>query len=226
MALFKRRVAAAKASPPTSPGNSKAARLAADLGRIETKRRNTVRRVRIEQVEAGLSGNENAASGNGDNVVVAAGAEELEKLRTERDEYLNLARRERAELDNYRKRVARDRENLKRESLAGFLKEFFGPLDDLDRVLVESEKTHSYDTLQAGVRILEENLWRALAKAGVKKINAKGKPFNPEFHEAMAAVPSTDAQPNTVLEVYDNGYKLDDFVLRPARVVVSKEPDN
>lgn len=215
MTTFKRRVAAAKASPPPSPGGGKAARLAADLGRIKAKRRDDALRVKVEQVEAGLSGVENTAD-----------AGEMEKLRAERDGYLDLARRERAEFENYRKRVARDRENVKRESLAGFLREFFGPLDDLGRVLAESEKTHSHETLRAGVRILEENLWKALAKAGVKKISAEGKPFNPEFHEAMAVVPSADVPPNTILEVYDNGYKLDDFVLRPARVVVSKEPES
>lgn len=192
-------------------GGSKAARLAAHLGRIEAARRGRAARV----VEA------NAIEDAGANRETAA---EIEKLRAERDEYLNLARRERAELDNYRKRVERDKQNAKRENLAEFLKEFFGPLDDLGRVLSESAKEHSYDTLQAGVRILEENLWKVLAKAGVKKINAQGKPFNPEYHEAMAAIPSADVPPNTVLEVYDNGYKLDGFVLKPARVVVSREP--
>lgn len=196
-------------------GESKAARLAAELGRIDKKRKGTARIEpdKTEHVES---------------VAMAEGgdaAADIEKLKAERDEYLDLARRERAEFDNYRKRVTRDMANIKRESLAAFLKEFFGPLDDLGRVLTEASKNHSYETLHEGVRILEDNLWKVLAKAGVKKINAKGKPFNPEFHEAMAAVPSADVPPNTVLDVFDNGYKLDDFVLRPARVVVSREPD-
>lgn len=146
-------------------------------------------------------------------------------LTAERDSYLDMARRERADFDNYRKRVERDMQQIKRESLAGFLKEFFGPLDDLDRVLQESAKSHSYESLATAVRLTEENLWKALAKAGVKRIDAKGKLFDPNLHEAMAAVPSAEVPPNTVLEVYDNGYKLDDFILRPARVVVSRAPD-
>ena len=159
---------------------------------------------------------------------ICAGAQPepgLEEIRAERDSYLDMARRERADFDNYRKRVERDMKQIKRESLAGFLKEFFGPLDDLDRVLAESAKNHSFESLVQGVRIMEENFWRALAKAGVKKIDAKGKPFDPSLHEAMAAVPSADVPPNTVLEVFESGYKLDDFILRPARVVVSRAPD-
>lgn len=151
-------------------------------------------------------------------------SEELLKLREERDSYLDLARRERADFDNYRKRIEREMKAMKRESLASFLKDFFGPLDDLDRVMQETQKSHSFESLVQGVRLMEENFWRSLAKAGVKKIDAKGKPFDPNMHEAMAAVPSADVAPNTVMEVYENGYKLDDFILRPARVVVSRAP--
>lgn len=149
----------------------------------------------------------------------------VEEVMAERDSYLELARRERADFDNYRKRVERDMKQIKRESLAGFLKEFFGPMDDMERVLAESAKSHSYDSLVTGVKLMQENFWKALKKAGVKKIDAQGQPFDPNLHEAMAAVPSSDVPPNTVLEVYENGYELDDFVLRPARVVVSRAPD-
>ncbi len=170
-----------------------------------------------------------AASGQGESAVRQAleadALKQLDALKAERDSYLELARRERADFDNYRKRVQRDMAQMKRESLASFLKEFFGPLDDMDRVLLESQKNHSFDSLVAGVRIMEENFWRVLAKAGVRRIDAKGKPFDPALHEAMTAVPSADVPPNTVLEVFDNGYKLDDHVLRPARVVVSRAPD-
>lgn len=149
----------------------------------------------------------------------------LEELTAERDSYLDLARRERADFDNYRKRVERDMAAMKRESLANFLKEFFRPLDDMDRVLAESVKNHSFESLATGVRIMEENFWRVLAKVGVRKIDALGKPFDPNLHEAMTTVPTAEAPPNTVVEVFDNGYKLDDFILRPARVVVSRAPD-
>ncbi len=150
--------------------------------------------------------------------------QEIETLRKERDTYLDMARRERADFDNYRKRMQREMAQMKREALASFLKEFFGPLDDMDRVLAETTKSHSFESLAQGVRIMEENFWRTLAKAGVRKMDAKGKLFDPAQHEAMAAIPSADVPPNTIMEVLDNGYKLDEFILRPARVVVSREP--
>lgn len=149
----------------------------------------------------------------------------FEAMKAERDNYLDLLRRERADFDNFRKRTDRDMKQLKRHSLASFLKDFFDPLDDLDRVLVESGKGHSYDALATGVRIMEEKFWRILAKSGVKKIDARGKVFDPNQHEALTVIPSRDVPPNTVIEVCENGYKLDDFVLRPAKVVVSREAE-
>ncbi len=169
---------------------------------------------------AEAAGNDKAAENSA--APAEATPELLAEVRAERDSYLDLARRERADFDNYRKRMEREMRQLKRESLANFLKDFFGPLDDLDRVLQESVKTHSFEALATGVRIMEENFWRTLAKAGVKKIDALGKPFDPNLHEAMVTMPSTDYPPGTVMEVYDHGYKLDEHVLRPARVVVSR----
>jgi molecular chaperone GrpE len=155
----------------------------------------------------------------------AAGEAKLEKITAERDAYLELARRERADFDNYRKRVEREIKQIKRDSLADFLREFFAPLDDMDRVLLEGARSASVDSLLTGVRIMQENFWKVLAKAGVEKIDALGKPFDPALHEAMTVVSSREAPPNTVVEVYTNGYRIDDFILRPAKVVVSRSPE-
>ncbi len=174
---------------------------------------------------AGNTGSGAPASGPEAEEAAAPEKSELETLRGERDAYLDLARRERADFDNYRKRMQREMAEMKRASLGAFLREFFGPLDDMDRVLQESAKSGDAESLIQGVRIMEENFWRALAKAGVTRIDAAGKQFDPGLHEAMAAVPSADAPPNTILEVYENGYRLDDFILRPARVIVSRTPD-
>lgn len=147
--------------------------------------------------------------------------EELAKALAEKEEYLALARRVQAELDNYRKRIQRDLANQRRDALKNFLREFLGAFDDLDRVLAESEKDPAAATVRQGVQLARDNLWRTLEKSGVLAIPALGMPFDPQFHEAMTAIPSPDHPANTVLEVYQPGYTLDDFVLRPARVVVS-----
>jgi molecular chaperone GrpE len=145
----------------------------------------------------------------------------LREAEAKRDEYLELAQRTRAELENFRKRVEREREELKRASLGGFLKNFFGPFDDLERAIREGEKQDSYEVIHAGVKMVRDNLWKVLESAGVKKIEALEQKFDPGVHEAMTALPSDKHEPNTVIEVFQNGYTLDGFVLQPARVVVS-----
>jgi molecular chaperone GrpE len=155
----------------------------------------------------------------------ADGTADIAALRAQRDEYLELAKRERADFDNYRKRIEREMGQIKRESLAGFLKNFFDPLADLDRALAESDRTKSFEALLTGVRMMRDNFRQTLEKAGVRKIEAEGKPFDPALHEAVTMIPSADKPPNTVVEVFDNGYVMDDFVLHPAKVAVSRSPD-
>ncbi|MDR3211047.1 MAG: nucleotide exchange factor GrpE [Planctomycetota bacterium] len=208
-----KRVSGSAPPPAILPvGESRAARLAANLRSIEVKRRQSLAPERVDPQQV-------AAVGAG---ILPAG--DNTRLRQERDEYLDLARRERAELDNYRKRVIRDMANLKRDSLTEFLRKLFVPIDDLARIKTEAGKSQSYEALYEGVSILEENLWKVLESSGITKIEAKGKPFNPEFHEAMATIPSSDVPPNTVIDVFDPGYMFENFVIRPARVVVSREP--
>jgi molecular chaperone GrpE len=147
----------------------------------------------------------------------------LREAEAKRDEYLALAKKTQADLENYRKRVQREMATLKRESLSDFLKEFFGALDDLDRAIAEGENKHDYETFHDGVKLVRGNLWKALEGAGVRTIPAEGRPFDPAVHEALTTVPSSERAPGTVLEVFQPGYALDDFVLRPAKVIVAAE---
>lgn len=149
---------------------------------------------------------------------------ELQQALVDKEEAINLARRVQAELDNYRKRVQRDMANMRREALRDFLQGFLGAFDDLDRVLAESAKDPAAATVRQGVSLVRDNLWRVMEKSGVKTIEAQGQPFDPRFHDAMTAVPSAEHPANTILEVFQPGYTLDDFVLRPSRVVVSSAP--
>jgi len=148
----------------------------------------------------------------------------LQQAQKERDQYLELAQKTKAEFDNFRKRMAREREQLKRDSLADFLREFLGAFDDLDRTIGESEKSEDFTALQEGIKLVRSNLWKAMEKAGVSSIDALGKPFDPKLHEAMTMVPSPDHEPNSVMDVFQTGYMLDDFVLRHARVIVAAQP--
>ena len=185
------------------------------------------------QASAEASGQEpEANAGPGQSIDVTVGdapseegmvvpASLLRDAEAKRDEYLALAQRAKADLENYRKRVAKERADLKRDSLGFFLKECLPALHDLGRVLSEGEKEQDYQTFHEGVRLMRDNLWKVMESAGVKEIKALGERFDPAVHEALSVVPSPAHEPNTVIEVFQAGFQLDDFVLAPARVIVS-----
>ena len=120
---------------------------------------------------------------------------ELDSLRNERDEYLQLAQRTKADFENYRKRVARE------------------SAEPIDRDAAPNHLVH-------GVRLVYEELTGVLRGAGIESYEPVGEAFDPDWHEAMMTRPGEDGQ---VLEVLQKGYRLDGQVLRPARVVVGAE---
>ncbi len=140
------------------------------------------------------------------------------------EDYKALAQRTAADFDNYRKRVAREKREWKRQALADFLREFLPAFDDLDRAIAEGEKHDSYEVLHEGVKLVRGNLWKAMHREGVDEIPALGQKFDPRLHEAMTAVPTDAHEPNTVIEVFQAGYRVDEFVIRPSKVVVSAAP--
>jgi molecular chaperone GrpE len=144
--------------------------------------------------------------------------DELGLAQKERDEYLDALQRLKAEFDNYRKRVARDQQELAARAHERLVKELVPILDDLERAL-EAAAAHEEATLEEGVRLVHRSLADALAKEGLSEIEADGK-FDPHTQEALLSQPS-DAEEGTVIQVLQKGYKLGDRVLRPARVVIS-----
>jgi molecular chaperone GrpE len=134
------------------------------------------------------------------------------------DSYLRLA----ADFDNYRKRVARDQENLVARAHERLVKELLPVLDDLERALVAAED-HEEAKLEEGVRLVHRELVSALSREGLVEIETDGR-FDPHVHEALLTQPS-EAEEGAVIEVLQKGYRLGDRVLRPARVVVSAGGD-
>ncbi len=149
-------------------------------------------------------------------------SKEAENKETEPD-YKTLALKTAAEFDNFRKRITREKAQWKREALADFLKEFLPAFDDLDRAITEGEKHNSYEIVHDGAKLVRDNMWKSLEKAGVVEIEAQGKQFDPVYHEAMTMIPMPGAEPNSVVEVFQSGYMINDFVLRPAKVVVAAD---
>ena len=142
----------------------------------------------------------------------------LAAARKERDEYLEALQRLKAEFDNYRKRVARDQQQLAVRAHERLVKELVPVLDDLERAL-EFAAAHEEAQLEDGVRLVHRALADALAKEGLAEIETDGK-FDPHTQEALLSQPS-ELEEGTVVQVLQKGYKLGDRVLRPARVVIS-----
>jgi molecular chaperone GrpE len=144
--------------------------------------------------------------------------DELLAKANERDEYLSLAQRTQADFENYRKRAAKEQSAAEGRGMARLARELLPALDNLARAL---EADASGDEFVAGVRLVHSELQAALERLGIEAYSPQGEPFDPNFHEAMARQPVEGAESGTVVEVYQPGYRLNDTVLRPARVVVA-----
>ena len=142
-------------------------------------------------------------------------AELLSSVKKERDEYLELAQRTKADFENYRKRVARDSAAAAARGRADLAQALVPVVDNLERAL--SAAGTDEESLAEGVRLVYEELVAALRRAGVESYEPAGESFDPQWHEAMMTRPGEAGQ---VLEVLEKGYRLDGQVLRPARVVV------
>jgi molecular chaperone GrpE len=144
----------------------------------------------------------------------------ISKLTSERDEYLDLLQRTKADYENYRKRAVRDQERLIAHAHERLVRELLPILDDLERALEAAER-HEEAALVDGVKLVRKSLRQALEKEGLAEIDTDG-PFDPHVHEAMLTQPGNGAESGSVLEVVQRGYRLGDKVVRPARVIVAE----
>ena len=154
--------------------------------------------------------------------VTEAAADPVEVVARERDEYLDALQRLKAEFDNYRKRVARDQQELAARAHERLVKELVPVLDDLERAL-EAASEHQEAKLEEGVRLVHRSLAGLLAREGLAEVPTEGR-FDPHSQEALLSQPSEEEE-GTVIQVLQKGYKLGDRVLRPARVIVSQGQD-
>jgi len=150
----------------------------------------------------------------------------LEDARAKADEHWNLYLRSQAELDNVRRRAEKDLESAHKFGLEKFANEILPVKDSLELGLaaVEENSDEAVEKLREGTELTLKMLTSALEKFGIKEINPVGEAFNPEQHQAMTMQESAEAAPNTVLVVMQKGYLLNERVMRPALVVVSKAP--
>ena len=145
---------------------------------------------------------------------------ELQAAKTEAADNYDRYLRAKAELDNYRKRTAKIRTEVREETMRDMLLGLAPIFDNLRRAL--AQETADAAALKEGVELISGQIEDSLKGYGLEVIDAVGKPFDPNAHEAMMELESKDHEPGTIVEELDRGYLFGGKVIRPARVVVSK----
>ncbi len=137
------------------------------------------------------------------------------------DEYFDGYLRIRADFDNYRKRVNKEKEALSLYAVEEFASDFLGVLDNLERALEASENKENFDSLHRGVEITLKDALKVLEKWGLNEVDAIGEVFDPEKHEAFMTVEGSPEEEGMIVEVLRKGYYLKDKLIRPSLVKVA-----
>jgi molecular chaperone GrpE len=162
-----------------------------------------------EQAEAGVPGEDGSPD-------APELREELDRARAREDELLRAV----AELTNVNRRRKQDMDSIALLSQESLVRNLLPVLDDIDRAVAAS-KGREGDAFHSGLLMIRDRLWQILEKEGLEPVDARGAPFDPELHEAVAQRPSDDQPQGTVLEVVVPGYRFRGRVLRHAQVVVA-----
>lgn len=142
-----------------------------------------------------------------------------EELQLTKEKLLRKA----AEFENYKKRTEVEQMNLLKYSGEGVINRLLPVIDDFERSLKHIKDAKEIDSIKTGINMVYEKLMKTLGEMGVQKIDAKGEPFNVDFHEAVMQQPSEDAEPETVLEEVETGYMYKDRVIRHSKVIVADQ---
>jgi molecular chaperone GrpE len=149
----------------------------------------------------------------------------LEDARSRADEHWDQVLRARAEIENLKRRQANELEKAHRYALDGFVRELLQVRDSLELGHSAAlDEAADVEKLREGTELTLKLLIDVMGKFGVEQIDPQGEPFNPEYHQAMTTQPRDDVAPNTVVNVVQKGYLLNDRLVRPAMVIVSSAP--
>lgn len=165
---------------------------------------------------AGTGASEAAATASGDALETA-----LSESVQLRDQLL----RKIAEFENFKRRTRDEKDQLMKYGAEGVLLDLLPVIDDFERSIAASKEHGDALSIAQGVEIIYAKFMRVLENRGLRPMDAAGKPFDVDFHDALLQVPSAEVDPGTVLDVVEKGYLLHDRVIRHAKVTVSREPD-
>ena len=204
------------------------------LNKQNTSNKETDNKIPIEREEISKAENENQISElefkEAELKALVGKITEIEKQNSElKDALLRKA----AEFENYKRRNENDQLNIIKYAAESFIRNILPVYDDLERSLSHIDEAANpvgtaggFDSTKKGLMLVFEKFGKILENQGVKKIDAKGKPFDVHFHEALMQQPAEGVAPHTVLEVLEPGYMYKDRVIRHAKVIVSQEMDH
>ena len=152
--------------------------------------------------------------------------EELKERAAKADEHWERLLRTTADFDNFKKRAAREKSEAIKFANEGLIEKLIPVLDNFDmaRSATQTSQADAVESLQTGINMIYQQLKRALADIGLEEVEADGKPFDPNFHEAVSQKETAEVPEGQVVQQLRKGYKLRDRLLRPASVVVAKHP--
>ena len=167
-------------------------------------------------------GQEAAAGTSGDTAASSISPAEIQKLVEERDSLYDRLLRKQAEFDNFRKRIERERSEQAQFASADLMRELLNALDSFDLAIHSAAaETTSRENMQRGLDLVYKQFQDTLGRFGLKPIDAKGQPFDPNLHQAVTTVESAELDDNTVVEELRRGYTLNGRLLRAAMVTVA-----
>lgn len=182
----------------------------------------------VEQtVEATANQEDTAAATEGAEVSIDALQAQIAGLQESLSQAQEKALRAQAEEQNARRRAEQEVSKARKFALEKFVSDMLPVADNMERAIeslrqAEEDNAESMKSLLEGVELTHKTLLDALKRHSVEAVNPEGEPFDPQLHQAMSMVPNPDAEPNTVLNVFQKGYTLNGRLVRPAMVVVSK----
>jgi len=176
-------------------------------------------REREEEINSSVQAKQASPAGAGD----ADSDDAMAGLQTDLDRFRDLALRSQADFENYKKRAAREKEDAVKYANSSLLQRLVSILDNFELGLAAAKTESEQSPIYSGMILVQKQLNDLLEENGLQTIEAEGKKFDPNLHEAIAHEPSESAE-GTVIRQARRGYRFKDRLLRPARVIVSSGP--
>jgi molecular chaperone GrpE len=151
--------------------------------------------------------------------------QKVSELQEKAEKNYDLFVRSQAEIENLKKRFAKDKQDLCKFSNESLIKQLLKVVDSLEKAIAHSAGDNSLPALRQGVELTLKSLLDSLTKEGLVEVKAEGEPFDPNFHEAVSVQEDPEATPGIVLQELQKGYLLNDRLIRPSLVIVSKAGD-